>query len=83
MIYSIEDQAFFDCMIRLLAHPLPLLSRQLVVSFSHSSCVSPVELTDERGGRGGGRGAKSYDGEKAWPSINYSILSGRRFQSQI
>ncbi len=43
-----------------------------VVSFSQSSCVSPVELTD---GRGGGRGTKSYDLEKAWPSINYSILS--------
>ncbi len=30
----------------------------------------------ERGGLGwGGRGAKSYDGEKAWPSLNHSILS--------
>ncbi len=28
----------------------------------HSSMVSPVELTD---GRGGGGGAKSYTGEKA------------------
>ncbi len=29
---------------------------------------------------GGGRGAKSYDdGEKAWPSINHSILSMRGF----
>ncbi len=27
------------------------------------------------GGRGEG-GAKSYDGNKAWPSINHSILSG-------
>jgi hypothetical protein len=32
--------------------------------------VSPVE-----GEEGGGRGAKSYDHENAWPSINYSILS--------
>jgi hypothetical protein len=34
--------------------------------------VSLVELTDRRGD---GKGAKSYDGEKAYPSINYSILS--------
>jgi hypothetical protein len=34
----------------------------------------PVELTDGRGG-GGGWGAKSYDGKKAWSSINPSILS--------
>ncbi len=27
------------------------------------------------GGGGGGRGAKSYDGEKAWLSINRSLLS--------
>ncbi len=26
---------------------------------------------------GGGRGAESYDREKAWPSINHTILSGR------
>ncbi len=43
------------------------LSRQQVVYLSHSSCVSPVE--------GEGRGeAKSYDGEKAWSSINHSLL---------
>jgi hypothetical protein len=40
------------------------------VSLYQSSCVSPVELTDGRGG-----GAKSYDGEKAWSSINHPILS--------
>jgi hypothetical protein len=27
-------------------------------------------------GGGDGRGAKSYDSEKAWPSVNHSILSG-------
>jgi hypothetical protein len=31
-------------------------------------------LADERGGGGGG-GAKSYDREKAWSSVNHSILS--------
>jgi hypothetical protein len=62
-------------MIRLLAHPLPLLSRQQVVSLSQSSCVSPVKLNDRRGREVGWRGAKSYDREKAWSSINHSILS--------
>ncbi len=33
-----------------------------------------VELTDGSGG-GGGEGAESYDGEKAWSSINHLILS--------
>ncbi len=37
-------------MIRLHANPHPPLSREQVVSLSQSSCVSPVELTDERGG---------------------------------
>jgi hypothetical protein len=39
-------------------------------SFLVFLCLSPVELTD---GRVGG-GAKLYDGEKAWSSINHSIL---------
>jgi len=37
--------------------------------------VSPVELTDDRGGEGWG-GAKSYDGETARSAINRSILPG-------
>jgi hypothetical protein len=38
--------------------------------------MTPVELTDGRGGRaGGGEGAKSYDCEKHWSSINNSVLS--------
>jgi hypothetical protein len=47
------------------------LSREQVFH-SQSYCVSPAELTD---GRGGGRCAKSYNREKALPSINYSIGS--------
>jgi hypothetical protein len=47
MIY-IGPKLSFDRMIRLLAHPLPLLSRQKVVSLSQSSCVS---LTDVKGGK--------------------------------
>ncbi len=62
--------------IRLLAmHPSFPPSLQQVVSLSQSSCVSPVELT---GGKGG-RGAKSYDGEKTRPSINNSIISAEHW----
>jgi hypothetical protein len=32
-------------------------------------------FNDGRGGGGGGRGAKSYYREKAWPSINHSIVN--------
>ncbi len=47
---------------------------QQVVSLSQSSCVLPAELADRRGGGGEG-GAKSYNGENAWSSINRLILS--------
>jgi hypothetical protein len=55
-------------------HPTPL-SRQQVVSPPQSSCVSPIELADWKGG-GGGVGAKLYDVEKAYFSIiiQYSLL---------
>jgi hypothetical protein len=53
--------------------PLPPPNKQ-VVSLFQSSCVSPVEFTDGRGG-GKGEGAKLYDGEKPWSSIYHSILS--------
>ncbi len=50
------------------------VSRQQVISLSQSSCVSPVQLIDGRGGvEGGERGAKSYDYEKAWSSTNHSV----------
>jgi hypothetical protein len=61
-------------MIWLLAHILHPLSHEQVVSLSHSSCESPVELTDGRGGGGGVvRGAESYDRKKSRPYINHSI----------
>jgi hypothetical protein len=63
-------------MIWLLAHLPAPISRLQVVSLSQSSYVSPVELTNGRGGRSEG-GAKSYDHEKAWSSIYYPILSGK------
>jgi hypothetical protein len=69
-------------MFRLLAH-LPSLSRQQVVSLSQSSCMALVELKltgEGRKGGGGWSGAKSYDREKAWPSIKHSILSEEYFR---
>jgi hypothetical protein len=53
--------------------PFPLLSSQQDVSLSQSPCVLPVELSY-------GSGAKSYDREKAWPSINHSILSDYNYR---
>jgi hypothetical protein len=52
--------------------PLPLSSQQ-VVSLSQSSCLSPVELNDWRGGEGVG---EEPNREKAWSSGNHLILSG-------
>jgi hypothetical protein len=74
----IEDQAFlrsYDSA-PLLAHPLFLSSPVSKLPLFSVSCESSVELTDGRWGGGGGRGAKPYDREKAWLSINHSILSG-------
>jgi hypothetical protein len=69
----IEDQAFIDSDPRpLRPPPLPAVNK-----LPQSSCVPPVELTDERGvGWRGGRGAKTYDRQKTWSSINHSIISG-------
>jgi hypothetical protein len=50
--------------------PLPLAS---CLSFSLFQSIAGRACWRERGGGGG---AKSYDGEKAWSSINHSILSG-------
>jgi hypothetical protein len=49
---------------------LPVISRLQFASLPHLFLVSSVELTDGKGA-GGGRGAKSYDGEKAWSIINH------------
>jgi hypothetical protein len=54
-----------------------LLSQQQVVSLSKSSGVSPVELSGGRGGEEVGEEPNPYDIEKAWSSVNHSILSGR------
>ncbi len=53
--WFLEDQAFLGSsnMIRFLAHPL---TPPPGIKLSLSSCVSPVELADGRGGGGGGLG---------------------------
>ncbi len=57
-------------------HPPNLLSERCL-SFSVFLCVCRRSslLTAEEGGE---RGAKSYDGKKAWSSLNHSILPGCR-----
>ncbi len=44
--------------------------------------MSPVELSDERR-RGWSQGAELYDRNKAWLSINNSILSGNTSKTQF
>jgi hypothetical protein len=59
-------------MIWLLPHPShPLRS---VNSSGDTQEDRKKQLVDGRGGGGGEGGAKTYDGEKAWSSINHSIL---------
>ncbi len=73
--WFIEDQTFlrpWDLAPRPTHSPL---SYQQVFSLSQSSCVSPIQLADGRGGAGGDGGANSYAGEKAWSSINHLIPS--------
>ncbi len=55
-------------MIWLLPHPL---SSQWAPPATHRKTEKERQLADGRGGEGGGRGAESYNGKKAWPSINY------------
>jgi hypothetical protein len=71
--WFIEGQVFSLSYYFAPPHPLPL-SRRQIVSLSQFSCVSPVEISDGREVEGGGWGAKSYDSEKAWSSLNHSIL---------
>jgi hypothetical protein len=54
----------------------PLLPSASCLSFSVFLCVVGRAFWREKGGGGGGR-ANPYDREKAWSSVNHSILSGR------
>ncbi len=78
ILWFIEDQAFspsYD-----LALPPPLLSSPFPsISLSGDTQEDWERETtwwQEREVEGGGGGAKSYEGEKAWCSINHSILPG-------
>ncbi len=69
--WFIEDQAFspsYD--LAPPATPLPSSVSKLSL-FLRLLCVAGRE------GKGGGGGAKSYGGQKAWSSVNHSILSDR------
>jgi hypothetical protein len=72
----IDSQAF--SMSNDLAPPHPPLSPVTKLSpvFRRSSL-----LTGEQG-VGGGGGARSYDGENGWSSLNHPILSASRFLPQ-
>jgi hypothetical protein len=71
-------------MIRLLAHPFPsplLSSVSCRLFLGLPMCRRSSLLMGE--GRGEVEGAESYDGEKAWYSMNHSILSVRIFSIRI
>ncbi len=61
-------------MIWLLPRPFPL-SRHYCLAFSVVMRVAGRAAFWRERGEGGEGGIKSYDREKAWPSINHSILS--------
>ncbi len=52
-----------------------LLSLYLVSNLSLFHCLHVCRQSSLLTGKGGMGGAKSYDGEKAWSSVNHSILS--------
>jgi hypothetical protein len=69
-------------MIRLHAHPLPPFPvSNFSVFLSLPVCRRSSLLTREGGGDG--RGAKSYGREKAWSSINHSVLSVTRWKGGV
>jgi hypothetical protein len=70
--WIIEGQASRGRMIWLLSHPFPPPSPVSKLDRRHTGRLRKRDklLTGE-----GGRGAESYDGEKAWSSINHSLFS--------
>ncbi len=73
--WFIEGQAFL-AVVWLGSCPTPPLTLASCLSFSFFLYVVRRVVLHSTEGRGGvGRGAKSYVGQKAWSSINHSILS--------
>ncbi len=69
------------CLLACVSSQVSLYDREYWMTYRGNCFLSvflcaPVELTDGREGVGGAGGAKSYDHEEAWTSINHSILSG-------
>ncbi len=68
----IDGQAFFQSYDGLLVHPLtPSPGSNLSLFLIFPVCRRSSVLTEK------GRGSKSYDREKAWPSSHHSKLSGQ------
>ncbi len=62
----------------LLSHPPPPVPLESSTGDTQEDWERETTCWRERGDEGGG-GAKSYDGEKVWSSINHSILSGVQY----
>ncbi len=71
----IRTREYCGRMIRLFARPSPPLPvSKLSLFLGRPLCRPSSLLTGERGWRGWAR-SQSYDREKSWPSINYSIVT--------
>ncbi len=70
MIYRRPD---FLAVVWFVSFPPPSVSKLFL--FHSLLCVVGRAYWCDRWGRGGGGGARSFDGEKAWSSMNHSVLS--------
>jgi hypothetical protein len=70
-----KEKASRRHIIWLLPQPLPPLPSERPTG-DRQEDLERETIADTGEEVGGGGGAKSYDGEKAWSSVNYSILSG-------
>ncbi len=76
MEWFIEGQAFSSSHDMAPSHPPPPFSHQQAGQATHRKAEKDWQLAVGWGRGGGGGGTKSKDCEKAWSSINPSILSG-------
>ncbi len=73
VVNDLQRTRLSRCRMNLL--PLPLTSVSSTGAATHRKTGKGRQHADGRGGRGE---ANSYDCEKAWPSVNHSILSALR-----